>query len=575
MKKKIINGILLVALVFAASSAFVSCKDNDADVKTELYGEIAKLQAQIKQLQDDACKCDGYSKSEVDAKIKALQDALDAINGNLKNYVTFAELPAEVQKLLVSYYTKGEIDELLKGIKPGMTEAEVKKLIEDALKDYAKKDQIPDTFTKDEILKLISDEVEKLEKKIEDIFKTQVTSLNIDAIKNPVFGFLSAPVDVQSNLLIACYGKASSDIEFPVGSGDYIASADDILTLNNNAGKLYVTVNPSSVDFSGKTLTLEGTSGKQAPVVLSPLVPSTKELLFGWTRGANAFYETNATIPVENLKDLAVDITKQDMKDLKEDIKYLIQERQHTKRGSAELVKDLYDLYTRNMYSAYRLKATWGENNYNTFSETKIAALALVPLSYSFDPEGAISIKELEAMENKITGRFTSNGEKVSGTATAEDGTTATVEIDTKDQIQTTINKFWNVFNRLVQKGLDNVNYALQPCLLIQEGKMMSRADNHPYHGEILLVPTSRTAEIFSPAYKKFLKITSDGEEIKLNEDIVKELGLEEIMGGYRFDGTTLAIPFTVEPGKTYEIEYQAVDFTGVVRVKNYTIYGE
>jgi hypothetical protein len=562
MKKKIINGILLVALVFATSSAFVSCKDNDADVKTELYGEIAKLQAQIKQLQDDACKCDGYSKSEVDAKIKALQDALDAINGNLKNYVTFAELPAEVQKLLVSYYTKGEIDELLKGIKPGMTEAEVKKLIEDALKDYAKKDQIPDTFTKDEILKLISDEVEKLEKKIEDIFKTQVTSLNIDAVKNPVFGFLSAPVDIQSNLLIACYGKASSDIEFPVGSGEYIAYADDVLTLDDNAGKLYVTVNPSSVDFSGKTLTLEGTSGKQAPVVLSPLVPSTQELLFGWTRGTNAFYETTATIPEDNLKDLAVDITKQDLLDLKDDVKYLINERQHTKRGAVNLLKDLYDLYTRNMYSAYRLKATWGDG-YNTFSETKIAALALKPLSYSFDPEGAISIKELEAMEDKITGAFTSNGEKVTGTATAEDGSTATVEVDTKDQIHTAINKFWNVFNGLVQKGLDNVNYALQPCLLIQEGTKMSRANNHSYTGEILLVPTSRTAEVFAPAYKKYIKVTCDGEEVEgelLNKVI---------------DGTVLAIPLTLESGKKYEIEYQAVDYTGVTRVKNYTIYGK
>ena len=562
MKKKIINGILLVALVFATSSAFVSCKDNDADVKTELYGEIAKLQAQIKQLQDDACKCDGYSKSEVDAKIKALQDALDAINGNLKNYVTFAELPAEVQKLLVSYYTKGEIDELLKGIKPGMTEAEVKKLIEDALKDYAKKDQIPDTFTKDEILKLISDEVEKLEKKIEDIFKTQVTSLNIDAVKNPVFGFLSAPVDVQSNILIACYGKASSDIEFPVGSGEYIAYADDVLTLDDNAGKLYVTVNPSSVDFSGKTLTLEGTSGKQAPVVLSPLVPSTQELLFGWTRGTNAFYETTATIPEDNLKDLAVDITKQDLLDLKDDVKYLINERQHTKRGAVNLLKDLYDLYTRNMYSAYRLKATWGDG-YNTFSETKIAALALKPLSYSFDPEGAISIKELEAMEDKITGAFTSNGEKVTGTVTAEDGSTATVEVDTKDQIHTAINKFWNVFNGLVQKGLDNVNYALQPCLLIQEGTKMSRANNHSYTGEILLVPTSRTAEVFAPAYKKYIKVTCDGEEVEgelLNKVI---------------DGTVLAIPLTLESGKKYEIEYQAVDYTGVTRVKNYTNYGK
>ena len=55
MKKKIINGILLVALVFATSSAFVSCKDNDADVKTELYGEIAKLQQKI----DDLSKIPG------------------------------------------------------------------------------------------------------------------------------------------------------------------------------------------------------------------------------------------------------------------------------------------------------------------------------------------------------------------------------------------------------------------------------------------------------------------------------------------------------------------------------------
>ncbi|MBR4730188.1 MAG: hypothetical protein IK075_08030, partial [Prevotella sp.] len=450
---------------------------------------------------------------------------------------TFAELPTEVQKLLVNYYTKGEIDKMLEGLDKGLTEAEVKKLIEDALKDYAKKDDIPDTYTKAEILKLISDEVEKLEKKIEEIFKTQVTSLNIDAIKNPVFGFVSAPVDVQSNILIACYGKATSDVEFPVGSGEYIAYADDILTLDGNAGKLYVTVNPSSVDFSGKTLTLEGTSGKQAPVVLSPLTPSTEELLFGWTRAENAFYETTATIPTENLKDIAVDITKQDLLDIKDDIIYLIQQRNHTKRGSAELVKDLYDLYTRNMFSAYRLKATWGENNYNTFSETKIAALALQPLSYSFDPEGAISEKDLEKIESEINQEF-----EIEGTS-----------------IENRVNKFWDKFNGYVEKILNHVNYALQPCLLIQEGKMMSRADNHPYHGDILLVPTSRTAEIFAPAYKKYLKVTSDGETL-----------LEQV-----YDGTTLAVPFTVEPGKTYEIEYQAVDFTGVVRVKNYTIYGE
>ena len=540
MKKKIINGILLVALVFATSSAFVSCKDNDADVKTELYGEIAKLQQKI----DDLSKIPG-PKGDDGAPGAPGKDGEDGLtpyigaNGNW--FIGSTDTGVKAQGEKGADGVAPTLDDIIAALQDKLNEIQANATA--AATEAATK----------AALAALDEQVGKLTEILNSIYKTQVTSLNIDAIKNPVFGFVSAPVDVQSNLLIACYGKAESDIEFPVGSGEYVAYADDVLTLDNNAGKLYVTVNPSSVDFSGKTLTLEGTSGKQAPVVLSPLVPSTEEILFGWTRAANAFYETTATIPEDNLKDLAVDITKQDLLDLKNDVIALIQNRNKTKRGAADLVKDLYDLYTRNMYSAYRLKATWGDN-YNTFSETKIAALALKPLSYSFDPEGAITEKDLEKIEAKIDEAF-----EIEGTS-----------------IENRVLKFWDKFNAFaIDKIIGNINYALQPCLLIQEGKMMSRADNHPYHGEILLVPTSRTAEIFAPAYKKFLKITSDGEEVKLGDDIVKEFGLEEIMGGYRFDGTTLAIPFTVEPGKTYEIEYQAVDFTGVVRVKNYTIYGE
>ena len=509
MKKKIINGILLVALIIAASSAFVSCKDNDSDVQTELLGKIANLQSQIDALKgtagikgDKGDKGDPGDKGDKGDK----GDPGDkGDKGDKGDPGDVTDLSAQIADL------QAQIDALKE--KTWATQADI-----------------------DAAVAKIQEQIDALKEKIDAIFKTQVTSLNIDAVKNPVFGFLSAPVDVQSNILIACYGKATSDVEFPVGSGEYVAYADDLLTLDGNAGKLYVTVNPSSVDFSGKTLTLEGTSGKQAPVELSPLAPSTEELLFGWTRAENAFYETTATIPADKLNDLAIDITKQDLLDLKDEIIYLIQQRNHTKRGSAELVKDLYDLYTRNMYSAYRLKATWGDG-YNTFSETKIAALALQPLSYSFDPEGAISEKELEKIENEINKEFEIDG----------------------SSIENRVNKFWDKFNYYVEKVLSNVNYALQPCLLIQEGKMMSRADNHSYSGEILLVPTSRTAEVFAPAYKKYLKVTSDGETL-----------LEEV-----YDGTTLAVPFTLESGKKYEIEYQAVDYTGVVRVKNYTIYGK
>ena len=55
MKKKIINGILMVALLFAATTSFVSCKDNVDDELVPVYAKLAQqksdLEAQIQNLQ--------------------------------------------------------------------------------------------------------------------------------------------------------------------------------------------------------------------------------------------------------------------------------------------------------------------------------------------------------------------------------------------------------------------------------------------------------------------------------------------------------------------------------------------
>ena len=560
MKKKIINGILLVALVFAASSAFVSCKDNDSDVKTELYAKIADLQQQINDLKPGIPGTPGapgengkdgktpyigtngnWWIGDVDTNVPAKgQNGKNGENGKNGKDGETPFIGANGNWWIGDVDTKvpasGSYDDtdLWKKI------AELEAAINDLKgQTWATQKDIDDAVA------AIQAQIDALKEKIDAIYKTQVTSLNIDAIKNPVFGFVSAPIDVQSNLLITYWSKTGKDIYFPAGTNIPLADAGDILTLDGYAGKLYVTVNPSSVDFSGKTLILEGTSGKQAPVELSPLVPSTEELLFGWTRAANAFYETTAKIPVNKLNDAkTIEVTTEDLKELKDDIIYIIQNRKHTKRGAVELLKDVYDLYTKNMFSAYRLKATWGDG-YSTFSETKIAALAVNPLSYTFPTVDIITEKELEKLEEEINDIF---------------------EIDGSSMEQR-VNKFWDKFNKFtLDKVIGNINYALQPCLLVQEGKMMSRA-KYAYsgdeNGEILLVPTSRTAEVFAPAYKKYVEVKCDGE-------LVEGELLNKVI-----DGTVLAIPLKIEPGKKYDIEYQAVDYYGEIVVKNYTIYGK
>ena len=64
-----------------------------------------------------------------------------------------------------------------------------------------------------------------------------------------------------------------------------------------NAGTLYVTINPNTVDFTGQVLTLENSQAEASKITLGALKQSDKTLTFGWTRAAgNGFYEAPATL---------------------------------------------------------------------------------------------------------------------------------------------------------------------------------------------------------------------------------------------------------------------------------------
>ena len=89
MKKKIINGILLVAMLFAATTSFVSCKDNVDD-------EILPVYAQLTQTKNDL----STRISSLEGQIASLQSELN----NTKADVTtikgqIAELQSDVNDL--------------------------------------------------------------------------------------------------------------------------------------------------------------------------------------------------------------------------------------------------------------------------------------------------------------------------------------------------------------------------------------------------------------------------------------------------------------------------------------------
>ena len=606
MKKKIINGILLVAMLFATTSAFVSCKDTDADYKADTDAKFAQLEQKLAALQT---KVDGIKECNCADKIAALQAAIDAIKvPSLDGYLKTADLPDAIKSILSDYYTKKEVDDLIKGIdipegmteakvkelieaalkeyKPeipeGITEAKVKELIEAALKDYkpeipeglteAKVKELidaalknykpvtPEGLTKEEIIEIILDTIKTIETDVTTVYLTEVTSLSADQVVNPMFTF-NTPFDVKANILLAYFGeKAKRDIYFPRGAEEPIVwKGDYIIEGNGNAGKLYVTVNPSSVDFSGKTLKLMTTGGDESPVELTPLEASTKNLMF-LSRGENAFYETYATIPAEKIAKAYVSWEPEDMEGFKDQIKEILNRSDRNKEQLINLFNTIYNLIIQNNIPAYRLQAAWGEGNY-TYSEANIAAVAIKPLTFAFDLETEAqydgdAITALEKLEGKV------------------------VKIVSKSE--STRAHIWNFLNNVnpyADKVFRNINWAIQPTLLISDGNEISHPDvysvntsatiNRYMAGEIKLLPTSWTAEILAPAFKKYVAVVEvDGVAVSADDPV--NAGLL----GKVVPGSVKEIPFTVEAGKTYKIQYSAVDYGGNIRNLYYYIRG-
>ena len=604
MKKKIINGILLVAMLFATTSAFVSCKDTDADYKADTDAKFAQLEQKLAALQT---KVDGIKECNCADKITALQAAIDAIKvPSLEGYLKTEDLPDAVKSILSDYYTKKEVDDLIKGIdipegmteakvkelieaalkeyKPeipeGITEAKVKELIEAALKDYkptipeglteAKVKELidaalknykpvtPEGLTKEEIIEIILDTIKTIETDVTTVYLTEVTSLSADQVVNPMFTF-DTPFDVKANVLLTYFGdKARRDLYFPRGAEEPIVyKGDYIIEGNGNAGKLYVTVNPSSVDFSGKTLKLMTTGGDESPVELTPLEASSKNLKF-LSRGENAFYETYATIPAEKLAKAYISWEPEDMEAFKDQIKELLKGHDNNKAEIVEMIRTIYNLIINNDVPAYRLQAAWGNGNY-TYSEANIAAVAMKPLSYAFDLSDEAqyddeAITALEKLESK------------------------SVRVATKtESTQAKIWRFLDRFNIYADKAFQNINWAIQPTLLISAGDEVSHPDvysntttltRYPA-GEIKFLPTSWTAEILAPAFKKYVAVVEvDGVNVKANDEV--NAGLM----GKVIPGSVKEIPFIIEEGKTYKIQYSAVDYEGNIRTLYYVIRG-
>lgn len=327
---------------------------------TNLADEIRALKAKDENLQQQL-DAQSQKDQELDAAIKAVDDAL---NTHLQQYAT-------------------DLEALQNRVKAN----------EDAIQE-------------------IKNELERVTK-LENRLNSLITSMIVQGVYNPVFGTFSLPIGVQSNMLVNYYGYSEKqNYSFP--STQQIASVDnqpqltqaeyDVLQasglvpdqINNgdvlieqqdaNLGKVFLTINPNNVDFTGGDLTLVNSQDNACTVKLKNLKRSDEILKFGYSARAaqNGFYEADAYLEpnLSAIEDVRVKIDA----NLKTSVKDILSDGRSGLRSNVlNLMKALYD-QVNGMLPAYGLKAAWNVNgqNFAVYSNYNIAATTFRPLSFSF-----------------------------------------------------------------------------------------------------------------------------------------------------------------------------------------------
>ena len=444
MKKKIINGILMVALVAATATSFVSCKDNSEDVKTEL---IAELTQQANNLQMKWTAADAALESTLRADLATKQALADFEQAVADGYVTKAEFNT----------FKDDLDEDLQEIWDALNDTEDPNSVASKIKKI--NDDLNDAITKqDNDIKEVKGEIEKTNEKVDelnnkikaivDALENLITGVTVNATSTNILGNSMLFPGLNVQFLGAIYGESLNNGTFPDVTAQELGNAaqetykqeDLLFNKEKAAGKIYFTVNPSNIDaekLAKVYLSLTNSQNDSTIIKLGKAVASKKTLTWGSTTRSNevTLWEADATLnDEEDLVNKLGQLAPAEIFDLKTAAKhvenilkeakaaakeanrsnYASTAKTATKEILKETAQTIADLAQAKLPSmpALALRATWADTVgvRNVVSDYSIAATAYKPLDFfygkGFIAEQNISLDKIDALAERIVKAF-------------------------------------------------------------------------------------------------------------------------------------------------------------------------
>lgn len=231
---------------------------------------------------------------------------------------------------------------------------------------------------------------------LEEALKKLVTGVIVQDVVNPAFGsYSSLLTNMQTTMLVGYHGEIASSTIFPNSE-----SVDPVCRFwpgdvsleetPGNAGLLYLTINPNTVDFTGLTLDLVDSNDDLCAITLGAARKATyddPELTFGFTRSAddNGLYIVPATLSKSAVNDeeLKINIPADTYKKFASDLISV-----NSKSDLKPVMKDIAEIAVKSAQALkmpkYGVKCSWEDNNgtHSVYSKYDIAAVSFQPLGF-------------------------------------------------------------------------------------------------------------------------------------------------------------------------------------------------
>ena len=402
-----------------------------------------------------------------------------------------------------------------------------------------------------------------------------------------------------------------------------------------SAGTLYVTVNPSEEDFEGQTLKLVNSKDEESKVTLTPLkAENDYEIMFGYTRAAsaNGLYKAEAKLDKADIDAVKISLNKSELQDagyeqaenFLNDVIDEIKDQLKTQAAKyidkakdkiADMTPELKKLAILNINKitgevAYDVvfAPTMTDADGNTYivridvvdATPKIYDAATGKMLYSLGDEGFVVKSDgvHVTVTDKVLYNYLADGimsvNQLVGSLEdfIEDVNDLVASVSTKadplidkagNKIYSKLHSYLDKINRKLVNFVNTTGARIQPTLLVVSGggtKLASGVSGMPTKvdaASVNLIPTTYTAEIVAPAYKKHIiavDVIKGGASAQGGDTDCKN-ALNAFNGQVNkvIDGTSMeSIPVTLESGYTYVVAYSALDYHGKISMQKFYI---